>query len=204
VGKNVEQLLRNILRGSLPEGSFRINKVGKGGDIKVDVKVDVDLEFDLLDQNHLPIALEIVIEDKSFLIEVKSTQLDYVRITMPQAKEAVERKASFILCVVELPEGFEQLSASEAENVVRKGARFVLGIGPKVEKKFREAQEFRNRESQMKSSAEGDVAIDATAVQIRLRLEKRLWTEGDLSVLNFDQLLNLLQEARTPKDANRS
>lgn len=193
IGKNVEQTLKNLLQASLPEDKFKVYKITKGADIGV----DVDLEFDLVDDSYQPIALGMQILNKSFVIEVKSTHLDYVRVTMPQANEAVEKLDSFILCVVELPTEYEQLTDIEAENVVRESARFILKIGSKLEDKFNEAQEFRNKQEEIKSAPSGNVMIDTSDVQIRLRLGKKLWTEEDLHVLTFDQIIKFLLRTHT-------
>ena len=161
-----------------------------------DIGVDVDLEFDLVDQNFQPIALETQIEGKKFKIEVKSTHLNYVRITMPQAEEAVAKLDSFILCVVELPPEYESLPEEKAERLVRESARFILKIGSKIEEKFNEAQDFQNKQEEINSAPTSYVSIDTSDVQIRLRLGKKLWTEEDLPIMSFDQLVDFLRGVR--------
>jgi len=193
VGKHVEQILRSLLQKSLPEDKFQVHRIVKTADIAV----DIDLEFDLLDQNFQPIAIGMLVQGNSFKIEVKSTHLDYVRITLPQAREAVEKLNSFILCVVELPSGFEQLPDMEAEKLVREKARFILKIGSKLEDKFNEAQEFKDMQLEIKSAPSGNVTIDTSDVQIRLRLGKKLWTEIDLPIMSFDQLVESLLATQT-------
>lgn len=185
VGRHVEQVLRALLRKSLPEDKFKVYRITRAADIGI----DVDLEFDLVDQDFQPVALGMSVQDNSFVIEVKSTHLDYVRITMPQANEAVQKLDSFMLCVVELPQGYEQLTDAESENLVRERARFVHRIGSKLEDKFNEAREFQNKQEEIKSAPLDDVVIDTSDVQIRLRLGKKLWTEEDLPVMTFDQLV---------------
>jgi len=166
VGKNVEEILRDSIRKHLPEEKFSVYRITKGADI------GIDLEFDLLDETLQPQVLGMQIKDKSFAIEVKSTHMDYVRITLSQAREAIEGIESFILCVVELPPDFENLPKSEAEKLVREKARFVLRLGSRLKDKFNEAQEFEKRQERIKTSLAGSVTIDTTDVQIRLRLNR--------------------------------
>lgn len=192
IGRNVEKLLRRLLQESLSEDKFKVYRIVKGADIGI----DVDLEFDLVDQNFQPVAIETLVEGKKFRIEVKSTHLNYVRITMPQAEEAVKKSDSFLLCVVELPSGYESLPEEEAEKWVKENARFVPRIGSEIEDKFNEAQDFRNKQEEIKSTPAGNVSIDTSDVQIRLRLGKKLWTEESTLIMSFDQLIDFLRGVR--------
>jgi hypothetical protein len=84
------------------------------------------------------------------------------------------------------------------EKLVRQKALFLRTIGSKLEDKFKEAQEFRVKQQEIKSAPSDDVMIDSTHLQIRLRLNKKLWTEGTIPIIIFDQLIELLTRAVGP------
>ena len=188
VGEKVEHILRVLLGKALPEDKFKVYKIRKGADIGI----DVDFEYDLLDQNYQPVALGINLQSNSFVIEVKSTHSNHVRITMSQAKEAVEKLDNFMLCVVEIPPEFDQFLDEKVMKLVQETAKFILRVGSRLEDKFIVAQQFQKKQEEIKSETAGNVRIDTTDVQLRLRLNKKLWIEEDLPVLSFEQLVTTL------------
>ena len=59
----------------------------------------------------------------------------------------------------------------------------------KLKNKFTVAKEFRNKREEIKSESRGNVRIDTTYFQLRLRLYKKLWTKDDLQALSFEQFI---------------
>ena len=181
IGKLIEQILRDALERSLPKEQFVVSRITAGADIGI----DVDWEFDIVSENNKPVSYEVKILDHSFIIEVKATFLDYVRITVPQAREAVRNPASFALCVVELPPNFDSLGTKEAEEAAKASSKFLLSLGSKLQDRLVEAEEFQGIHQEMRSPSSDEIVIDTSDVQIRFRIKKDLWTKGELPVIDY-------------------
>jgi hypothetical protein len=188
IGKTVEQILRQALENSLPKEDFRVSKVTVGADIGI----DIDPEFDILDEDNKLLEYMIQVRGHAFLIEVKATFLDYVRITIPQAKEAIKNLDNFVLAVVELPPDYDSLEDKEAEEAVKSSSRFLLTLGSKLKERLAEAENFQGVHQMIRLSYSDNISIDTSDVQIRFRIKKDLWTGGQLPVIDYGSFVTRL------------
>ncbi len=173
VGAEVERLLKEALEGS----SLRVNRTGVGSDYEVE-------------QDHVVGEEEVLlaVEDdaQSFLIEIKATYGDAVRMTTTQAKTAVENKGRFALCIV-------RLDGPVTPEAVRNGCRFVMDIGDRIEPVWGEYTKYQS--AKVKACARvGDVELVMDDAQIRFSVS----TEACDSGLTFDEAVARLSVMPKP------
>jgi len=170
IGSTVENRLREVLERS----GFSVERTGVGSDFLI--------ESDFSDSNE-EVLLEIKKGEKtSFYIEVKSTARDYVRMTLKQAQTAVDNPEKYILCVVELH------AESIDEEKIRKVARFVTDIGPKLNIIVSNVGHLQTDGASKTEDVEVDLA-DA----VHLKVKAHAWKEAK----TFDQFLEFCGKART-------
>ncbi len=104
LGAHVEKLVKEVLEKYLEEG-FTVRNTGVGSDLAIE-------EYDLA-------TLEINKSGRRWLVEVKATRGQEVRMTATQAKTAVQKGKRFFLCVVPV----------SGEIDVKNSMRFVQNIG---------------------------------------------------------------------------
>ena len=115
LGRRIEDLVKGSLKG---EG-FIVKRTGIGSDFVI--------EHDLI-ENDLEIGLEVSLNGRNWLVEVKATRGEYARMTVTQAKTAVKKGEGFLLCVV--PVGGDEIDIEKDD--IRANMRFVQNIGPRV------------------------------------------------------------------------
>jgi len=164
IGSSVEVLLKNVLER---EG-FKVERTGIGSDFVI--------EHDLI-ENETEMIFRVEKANKSYLIEVKSTSKDYVRMTLTQGETATKEGERYFLCVV-------KLNGTEInEDVVKKNARFVIDIGERVRDKVNKVKELQEKTAETLSAGE-DVEIEITEGQIRFKINEQVWVAGE----TFDTL----------------
>ena len=158
LGRKVEELVEQSLKG---EG-FSVRRTGIGSDFEID--------HDFIEDDK-EVGLEVIGNGKSWLVEVKATRDQRVRMTETQAKTAVEKGSGFLLCVVPVASETAELGLDE----VRDKMRFVLGIGPKVGH-LQQGFDGFTKEYQ---AADPGVQLDIGADSRRVRVFSSVWeTEG--------------------------
>lgn len=174
VGALVETLLGRVLE---KEG-FKVEVTGVGSDFVV--------EHDFVKDN-IEQILKIEKEGKIyFYLEVKSAYQEFVKMTLPQAKEARDKSDKYALCVVKL----DGLEINE-ENI-KNNVKFVTDIGEKIRDKVGKAENLRKEQEALAEM--GDIEIEMGEGPIRFKINKNLWENG----FSFEQFLEFLD--RTPKN----
>lgn len=169
IGSSVEKLLKNLLE---KEG-FKVDRTGIGSDFVV--------EYDFV-EGDMERIFEIKKENATYAyIEVKATTQDFVRMTLPQAKEARGKSDKYALCVIEL-NGLEP-----SEENIKNGAKFVTDIGKKIQYKVGEAEKLKDEQEKIVGS--GDIEIEISEGPIRFKINKRIWEESK----TLDQFIALLR-----------
>lgn len=116
LGERVEELVREILE---KEQGFKVEKIRVGADFEItpDSEIDDVAKFELASPNQ-----------SKWLVEVKAARRgpDGVRMTLVQAREAVNNRENYLLCVVPLD------SDGPEKEVVRDKMWFVQNIGDLV------------------------------------------------------------------------
>ena len=168
LGDTVEDLVKQSLEG---EG-FTVERTGVGSDFEI--------EYD--DVTRLKLARS----NRSWLVEVKATRGQGVRITATQAKTAFEKGEGFLLCVVPVTGETAELELND----VRDNMRFVQNIGPRLAKiceNLDTIDEFRE-DAMAESSNEVQLLIEAGTA--RVRVASSVWeNEG----FPLSQLVNRLK-----------
>jgi len=169
MGALVEDLLKSVLE---KEG-FKVEKIRVGSDFLI--------EYDCVKDN-AETVFEIKKENKAYYIELKSTTQDYVKMTLPQAKEARDNPDNHVLCVIEVD------NSQPNEESIKKSARFVTDIGSKIQDKVDEAENIK--EEQEKIASSGDIEIVINEGPIRIKINKPIWKDSK----TFDEFFAFLQE----------
>lgn len=168
INQSVGALVEILLKSVLEKEGFKVEITGVGSDFVV--------EHDFVKDNVEQI-LKIEKEEKTyFYLEVKSAHQEFVRMTITQAKEARDKSAIYILCVVKL----DGLEINE-ENV-KNNVKFVTDIGEKIRDKVIKAE---NLQVEQEALAEiGDIEIEMSEGPIRFKINKRVW-EGGYTIEQF-------------------
>jgi len=163
--QRVGALVEEIFKEMLEDKGFVVKRTGIGSDYSVESDVVVDGEES---------GLSIQGHGKKFLVEIKATRLDAVRMTITQMKTAVENKKEFVVCYVQL-QGLEPDRES-----VENQCRFIFDIGSKVEGLWQELSRLRMAKAQCSTWAEeGDLKLEIDELGARLRIGNEAWESGN-------------------------
>jgi len=168
IGEQVEKLLEEILTGS----GVKVTRTGVGSDFEV-------TEDYLQDGQEVLLVLEGT--RQSILVEVKATTGDVVRMTVAQARTAVEESERFALFVVQLD------TPDVSAEIVREQCRFVTDIGTRIEPVWEEYDRFQETKGELRTTI-GDVGLDIAGSEVRFRINAGAWTEG----LEFDDAVSFI------------
>ena len=161
LGEHVE----NLVRQALESEGFVVTRTHIGSDFEI--------EYDLTESD-TEIGIELSRNGRRWLIEVKATRNQRVRMTPKQAETAVQEGANFLLCVV--PIGNEETDLDQ--ECVRADMRFVQDIGSRVEplcSHLDDLNEFRNGAP---SSGGDDIQLEIQAGTARIRVDNTVWQDG--------------------------
>jgi hypothetical protein len=164
IGSQVEQLLMEAIR----RWGFTVDPTGVGSDCEV-------YQDHIVDGSEVLFAVEN--GKRTFLIEIKATFGDAVRMTIAQARKAVDNKGRFALCVV-------QLDAEVTPNAVRDGCRFVTDIGDQIEPVLAEYASFQNAKTKARARV-GAIELFMTDAEIRFVVRAEACQNG----LSFDDAI---------------
>lgn len=168
LGDQVEMLVKQSLEG---EG-FTVHRTGVGSDFAI--------EFD--DVTRLRLAKS----DATWLVEVKATRDNRVRMTARQAMEAVKKGERFLLCVVPVEGAVSDLGL----DAVRASMRFVENIGPRLDQLCKNLDNLEAFRSNITTAEPSGVQLEIDSGTARVRVEKSIWGDGGFSIA---ELLNRLR-----------
>ena len=158
-----------LVKESLETEGFDVQRTGIGS--------DYEIEHDAVDEaDGEEMGIELASEDgRKWLVEIKATQGDEVRMTQTQAKTAIERRNEFLLCVVAV--GVE--SADLDVDRVRVAMRFVMGIGEHLGSL---CSDLNDVEERRKAATENDsaygVRLEILRGKARICVEEALWRDA--------------------------
>ena len=153
LGEKVEELVKQSLEG---EG-FTVQRTGVGSDFKI--------EYDDVT------SLKLARSGQTWLVEVKATRDNRVRMTDIQAGTAAKEGDGFLLCVVPV-EG--ETSALELDDV-RNTMRFVANIGPRVAPLCNDLEGFRELREEITAGESAGVQLEVDAGAIRVSVANSVW-----------------------------
>ena len=114
-GKQVENWVKQILEQILKPKGFSVTPKHTGSDFEISSEA-----FDMP-------AQEIIQNNEKWLIEVKGTRIQSVKLSFEQTKNALDKGEEFLLCVVPIPE-----NAKPKFETVRENMRFIKNIRGKL------------------------------------------------------------------------
>ena len=123
--------------------------------------------------------------DRNWLVEVKATRDQRVRITAKQAETAVEKGHGFLLCVVPVGIDIDNLGI---ENI-RANVRFVQNIGPRVEPLCEHLDALDDMRDDAITQGDEDLQLEIQAGTARIRIDNTVWQDG----IRLEDLANQLK-----------
>lgn len=169
LGAAVERLLKQELESI----GIRVTRTGRGSDFEV--------ESDFLNESGQEQLIELSSEVGGYLLEVKSTTTEFVRMTLRQGEEAAKNRGRYALCVVDISGG------EPDEKMVREHSRFVCGIGDLVESKVGDAKDLKDQEQKLHEGG-GEVAIYIEGSSVRLQVGIAIWQSAEHGI-SFEEFI---------------
>jgi hypothetical protein len=173
LGGIVEEIVKESIE---KEAHLQVSRTGVGSDFLLTQELTPD------DVGSFKIGRN---EELGFLLEVKSTFGERVRMSIAQARKSVHAGERYLLCVVDL-RGLQRLdrifttpSDSELRLEVRGRMRFVLRIGERVGEIVLRENELRRQEAKIAvASGTSGVEPDYEAGKLGLRILYPVWSQG--------------------------
>ena len=157
LGYHVEDLVRESLEGA----GFTVKRTGVGSDFEISAELgDVA-------------NLELTLDNRSWLVEVKSTRDQRVRMTDTQAKTAVQKGDAFLLCVVPV----SATAGMPEPDEVRDAMRFVQNCGYRLEHLCNNLGDFEDQRDAITAEESEGVQLEITSGQARVRVFSSVWEE---------------------------
>jgi len=170
VGARVEDLIKRALEAE----HISVVRTGIGSDYEV--------EYDFVENGQ-----EQGLAVGKYLVEVKATSTDDVRMTLTQGSFAVSppsKYVGYILCVC--PVASDTFSELEIKNQ----ARFIFDIGSAVKQALDSAQNLQIMENSLRGLEHQGVQLEIGVTQKRLRVSREAWLQG----LDFDHAISRLKD----------
>ena len=158
-------LVEDLVKEGLEDEGFTVKATGIGSDFEI--------EYDMIEGGQ-EIGIELSRNDRTWLVEVKATREQRVRMTAKQAETAVKRGDGFLLCVV--PVG--QSGTTLESDYVRANMRFVQNIGPRVEPLCVELDALNDLRDDATTPSDTDIQLEIEAGTARIRVDNAVWQNG--------------------------
>ena len=152
----IGRLVEDLVREGLEAERFTVKRTGTGSDFEIDV-----------------MSLELRRKNRTWLVEVKASREQKVRMSERQAEEAVKCGAGFLLCVVPLEHGVEPQSHD-----VRAGMRFVQNIGPRMEPLYERLGRFNEQHNAATTTDDPDIQLEIGSGTPRIGIGNTVWEDG--------------------------
>ena len=161
LGSHVEDLVKE----GLEDQGFTVESTGIGSDFEI--------EYDFIEENE-EIGIELSLDDRKWLVEVKATRDQRVRMTAKQAETAVKKGDEFLLCVVPVEYDGTNLDKDD----IRSNMRFVQNIGPRVEPLCAELDALNDLRDVATTPSDSDIQLEINAGTARIRVDNAVWKNG--------------------------
>ena len=165
--RRIGRLVEDLVKEGLKAAGFTVKRTGTGSDFEIDV-----------------MSMELRRKSRTWLVEVKASSEERVRMSERQAEEAVNRGAGFLLCVVSLEHGVEPQSDD-----VRAGMQFVQNIGPRIEPLYERLGRFNEQHSAATTTDDPDIQLEIGSGTPRISIGNTVWEDGT----HLDQLSDQLK-----------
>ena len=158
LGQRVEDLVQESLEGK----GFIVRRTHVGSDFEI--------EFNSAEMGDVG-RLELKKSGQSWLVEVKATRENDVRMSVRQARTATERKSGFLLCVVPVEVASDEL---DLENVGT-SMRFVENIGSRMEKLCDNVDELDGVRDRIAGEGPPGIQLEVISGTARVRVHRSVW-----------------------------
>ena len=160
LGKLVEKLVRK----SLENEDFAVKREPIGSDFEI--------EHDSV-ENEKEMGIKVERESQTWLVEVKATRGQEVRMTATQARQAVEQGDRFLLCVVPVGDSTPDL------DTVRDNMWFVKNIGGRVDQLCDGLNDLEKLRDKITDDESSGVQLEVLSGTARIRVASFVWeTDG--------------------------
>ena len=154
--RRIGRLVEDLVREGLKAEGFRVKRTGTGSDFEIDV-----------------MSMELRRKNRTWLVEVKASREEKVRMSERQAEEAVKCGAGFLLCVVPLEHGVEPQS-----HHVRAGMRFVQNIGSRIGPLYERLGRFNEQHNVATTIDDPDIQLEIGSGTPRIGISNSVWEDG--------------------------
>ena len=172
LGKQVEDLVK----ASIEREGFIVRRKPIGSDFEI--------EYDVV-ENDEEVGIEVVGKGRRWLVEVKATRGQEVRMTEKQAQTAKQEADRFLLCVVPVSTGNPSLELDD----VRANMKFVENIAPLVAPLCDNLDEFKEFRDDITENNDSGVQLVVDSGVARVSVSSSVWESRGFPI---DSLLNQL------------
>ena len=162
--QNLGYLVEDLVRKNLEAEGFSVARTGVGSDFEI--KHNADMVADTSDVLNLKVTLD----HRSWLIEVKATREDDVRMSHAQADEAAKQGDRFLLCVVPV-----ETDRDPVLEDVRMNMRFVEGMGERVRALCDELNGLENKRNEINGEYSDGVQLEVMSGNARVSVSSSVW-----------------------------
>lgn len=174
--QNLGYHVEDLVRENLESAGFAVKRTGVGSDFEISAELgDVA-------------NLELTLGNQSWLVEVKSTRDQRVRMSDTQAKTAVQEGDAFLLCVVPV----STIAGMPERDEVKDAMRFVQNCGYRLEQLCNNLGEFEDQRDAITAEESAGVQLEITSGQARVRVASSVWEEDGFPL---DELADRLASA---------
>ena len=163
-GKRVEKQVRQLLDQDLKPKGFSVTPKHTGSDLEISEET-----FDISTQ-------EIIRNGKKWLVEIKGTRIQNVKMSFEQTKNALDKKEEFLLCVVPILENIQP-----DFDTVRKNILFIKNIhrklGNRVATLCSSIDRQKNVEDHAFDDASPGITLDFERGKAGIRVQKSVWED---------------------------
>ena len=171
------KLVEGLVKESLENEGFVVQRKPIGSDFLI--------EHDVL-ENDEELGIEVSSKDRTWLVEVKATRDQRVRMTEKQAHTAREEGERFLLCVVQLQAGDTDPNLEH----VRTNMRFVQNIGPLVAPLCDDIDSLNGLRDNITSGDVAGIQLEVVAGTTRVRVDNSVWQDEGFPIKELlDRLL---------------
>lgn len=171
--QNLGATVETLVKENLEQAGFKVCDTGVGSDFEIIANLG-----DLAN-------LEITRGTETWLVEVKATRDQQVRMTGIQARTAVNEGERFLLCVVPIEPGENSIEVGE----VRVNMRFVAGIGARVSELCNDLGEFEEMRTDITAEMSSGVQLEITPGPARVRVSSSVWENDGFPLENLAKRL---------------
>ena len=157
--QNLGATVETLVKENLEQAGFSVCDTGVGSDFEI-----------MADLGDLA-SLELTRDTETWLVEVKATRDQQVRMTGTQARTAVNEGERYLLCVVPIESGYNSTEVGE----VRVNIRFVAGIGGRVSELCNDLGEFEEMRTDITAEMSSGVQLEITPGPARVRVSSSVW-----------------------------